>query len=137
MHPATKFFLFFPPSPNPFPNTPTRDEANLRMTTTKRKQSINPLPPRLPFSLKRFAGTTRRPRRGPGLRALLPSPPSPPPPPPTPGNPDSTPIFTQRYDVVCFRGNAQIYSGTAEHVARAALHKSAVRGVQELRKVSP
>lgn len=39
-------------------------------------------------------------------------------------------------DVVCFRGNAQIYSGTAEHVARPALHKSAVRGVQELRKVS-
>lgn len=65
------------------------------------------------------------------------------PPPPTPreegregGGADSAPIFTQRYDVVCFRGNAQIYSGTAEHVARAALHKSAVRGVQELRKVS-
>jgi len=38
--------------------------------------------------------------------------------------------------VVCFRGDAQIYSGTAEHVASAALHKSAIRGVQELRKVS-
>lgn len=36
----------------------------------------------------------------------------------------------------CYRGDAQIYSGAAEHVARAALHKSAVRGIQELRKVS-
>lgn len=31
--------------------------------------------------------------------------------------------------VVCFRGDAQIYSGTAEHIASAALHKSAIRGV--------
>lgn len=45
-------------------------------------------------------------------------------------------FLIRRSHVVCFRGNAQIYSGTAEHVAGAAMHKSAVRGVQELRKVS-
>lgn len=44
--------------------------------------------------------------------------------------------LTCRYVVVCFRGDAQIYSGAAEHVASAALHKSAVRGVQELREVN-
>lgn len=38
--------------------------------------------------------------------------------------------------IVCFRGNAQIYSRATEHVASAALHKSAIRGIQELRKVS-
>lgn len=38
--------------------------------------------------------------------------------------------------IACFRGNAQIYSGATEHVASAALHKSAIRGIQELRKVS-
>lgn len=128
-------FSFYHP-PTPFLIHPTQDEANLRMTTTKRKQSIQPSSPStalLPQEVRRNA--TRRP---PTTRAKSSCAPPPlPPPPPTLGNPDSTPIFTQRYDVVCFRGNAQIYSGTAEHIARAALHKSAVRGVQELRKVSP
>lgn len=110
-----------------------RDEANLRMTTTKRKPSITTLFPLDSSSPSR--GSQERKARRPLRRAFLRSS-------STnaegggEGDPDSAPIFTQRYDVVCFRGNAQIYSGTAEHVARAALHKSAVRGVQELRKVS-
>lgn len=41
-----------------------------------------------------------------------------------------------RYVIACFRGDAQIYSGAAQHNASAALHKSAIRGFQELRKVS-
>lgn len=127
-------FSFYHP-PTPFLIHPTQDEANLRMTTTKRKQSIQPSSPStalLPQEVRRNDSSSPDDEGQVFVRS------SPlPPPPPTLGNPDSTPIFTQRYDVVCFRGNAQIYSGTAEHIARAALHKSAVRGVQELRKVSP
>lgn len=33
------------------------------------------------------------------------------------------------------RGDAQIYSGAAEYSTSAALHKSAIRGIQELRKL--